>query len=122
MLDCEAQVGESRRWQGKRGFGCPDRLHELSKPVYGDRREDTRLVAEMGGWRGVGDPGLAGQLPEAQSRRAPAGYVVEGGLKQYRTEVAVMVGPRLFRLRLPGIRSRRHQAMLTPTTSLEEDG
>ena len=58
----------------------------------GDGGEQAGLVPEVVRRRGVGDPGAAGQLAQAQPGRAGLGEGVDRGRQDRLTQVAVVVG------------------------------
>src|SRR5215217_7234351 len=92
--DGEADIGHADLQEVPGGLvGLAEGGGQPSEPVGGDRGQQAGLVAEVVGRGGMGDPGPAGQLPQANRGRPNLGDRLDGGLQQDPWEVAVMVGP-----------------------------
>jgi hypothetical protein len=92
--DGEADVGDADLQEAPgRLVGVAEGDGQPAEPVGGDRGQQAGLVAEVVGRGGMGDPGAAGQVPQADRGRPDLGDRLHGGLEQGSWEVAVMVGP-----------------------------
>jgi hypothetical protein len=91
--DGEADVGHADLQEAPgRLVGLVEGGGQALEPVGGDRGQQPGLVVEVVGRGGVGDPGAAGQVAQADRGRADLGDRLEGGLEQGLPEVAVVVG------------------------------
>src|SRR5512132_741313 len=92
--DGEADIGDPDLQEAPAGLvGLAEGGGQPPEPVGGDRGQQAGLVAEVVGRGGMGDPGPAGQVPQADRGRPDLGDRLDGGLQQGPWEVAVMVGP-----------------------------
>ena len=92
--DGEADIGHADLQEAVGGLvGVAEGGGQALEPVGGDRGQQPGLVAEVVGRGGMGDPGAAGQIPEADRGRPDLEDRLEGGLQQGSWEVTVMVRP-----------------------------
>src|SRR5215208_6734098 len=93
----EADVGHPDLQEAPGGLvGLAEGGGQALEPVDGDRGQQPGLVAEVVGRGGMGDPGAAGQVPEADRGRSDLEDCLDGGVQQGAWEVAVMVGPSIL--------------------------
>ena len=88
----EAHVGHPDVEEVPGPLGGGEGVGEQVVALRGDGGEQAGFVAEVVRRRGVGDPGAAGQLAQAQPGRAGFGERVEGGGQDRLPQVAVVVG------------------------------
>src|SRR5829696_4814270 len=93
----EADVGHPDLQEAPGGLvGLAEGGGQALEPVDGDRGQQPGLVAEVVGRGGMGDPGAAGEVPEADRGRSDLEDCLDGGVQQGAWEVAVMVGPSIL--------------------------
>src|SRR5215218_3538525 len=94
MGDGEADVGDADLQEAPGGLdGLAQGYGQPPEPVGGDRGQQPGLIPEVVGRGGMGNPGAAGQVPQADRGRPDLGDRLHGGLQPGSWEVAVMVGP-----------------------------
>jgi hypothetical protein len=92
--DGEADVGHADLQKAPGSLvGLAEGCGQPPKPVGGDGGQQAGLVTEVVGRGGMGDPGPAGQVPQADRGRPDLGDRLDGGVQQGPWEVAVMVRP-----------------------------
>jgi hypothetical protein len=97
MVDGEADVGDADFEEAPGSLvNLAEGCGQPPEPVGGDRGQQARLVTEVVSRGGMGDPGAAGQVPEADRGRPDLEDRLHGGVQQDPREVAVMVGPSIL--------------------------